>query len=98
MNTIQISSEDLYQYANQLQIMEQEVVQIFQQMKNKMNHVESIWSSPASKNMMAQFQQSIPMFDQYIQALGQYAIYLNQTASSYAENEQIMTTNFMSHG
>lgn len=78
--------------------MEQEVVQIFQQMKNKMNHVESIWSSPASKNMMTQFQQSIPIFDQYIQALGQYATYLNQTASSYAENEQIMTTNFMSHG
>lgn len=77
MNTIQISSEDLYQYANQLQIMEQEVVQIFQQMKNKMNHVESIWSSPASKNMMTQFQQSIPIFDQYIQALGQYATYLN---------------------
>ena len=91
MSNVQISSDDVLQYANQLSMMEQEVLQIFQEIKSKMNYVETIWSSPASKNLMTQFQQMYPIFDQYVKALGEYALYLNQTASSYAENETNLT-------
>ena len=52
MNNVQISSDDVLQYANQLSMMEQEILQIFQEIKAKMTYVETIWSSPASKNLM----------------------------------------------
>ena len=55
MNNVQISSDDVLQYANQLSMMEQEILQIFQEIKSKMTYVETIWSSPASKNLMNQF-------------------------------------------
>ena len=55
MNNVQISSDDVLQYANQLSMMEQEILQIFQEIKAKMTYVETIWSSPASKNLMNQF-------------------------------------------
>lgn len=98
MNNVQISSDDVLQYANQLSMMEQEILQIFQEIKSKMNYVETVWSSPASKNLMGQFQQMYPVFDRYVQALGEYALYLNQTASSYAENEQALTAAMSTNG
>ena len=33
MNNVQISSDDVLQYANQLSMMEQEILQIFQEIK-----------------------------------------------------------------
>lgn len=98
MNNVQISSDDVLQYANQLSMMEQEILQIFQEIKSKMTYVETIWSSPASKNLMNQFQRMYPVFDQYVQALGEYALYLNQTASSYAENETNLTAAMSANG
>lgn len=98
MNNVQISSDDVLQYANQLSMMEQEILQIFQEIKSKMTYVETIWSSPASKNLMNQFQRMYPIFDQYVQALGEYALYLNQTASSYAENEENLTAAMSANG
>lgn len=98
MNNVQISSDDVLQYANQLSMMEQEILQIFQEIKSKMTYVETIWSSPASKNLMNQFQRMYPVFDQYVQALGEYALYLNQTASSYAENEVNLTAAMSANG
>lgn len=98
MNNVQISSDDVLQYANQLSMMEQEILQIFQEIKSKMTYVETIWSSPASKNLMNQFQRMYPVFDQYVQALGEYALYLNQTASSYAENEANLTVAMSANG
>ena len=98
MNNVQISSDDVLQYANQLSMMEQEILQIFQEIKSKMTYVETVWSSPASKNLMNQFQRMYPVFDQYVQALGEYALYLNQTASSYAENEANLTVAMSANG
>lgn len=98
MNNVQISSDDVLQYANQLSMMEQEILQIFQEIKAKMTYVETIWSSPASKNLMNQFQRMYPVFDQYVQALGEYALYLNQTASSYAENEANLAAAMSANG
>ena len=98
MNNVQISSDDVLQYANQLSMMEQEIIQNFQEIKAKMTYVETIWSSPASKNLMNQFQRMYPVFDQYVQALGEYALYLNQTASSYAENEANLTAAISANG
>lgn len=98
MNNVQISSDDVLQYANQLSMMEQEILQIFQEIKSKMTYVETIWSSPASKNLMNQFQRMYPIFDQYVQALGEYALYLNQTASSYVENEANLTAAMSANG
>ena len=47
---------------------------------------------------MNQFQRMYPVFDQYVQALGEYALYLNQTASSYAENEANLTAAMSANG
>lgn len=92
MNHVQISSEDVLQYANQLTGMEEEISYIFQEIQSKMNYIETIWSSPASQTMISQFQRMKPIFSQYVESLKAYATYLNQTASSYAENEQSLTT------
>lgn len=97
MNNIQISGEDVLQYSNQLHMMEQEVLQIFRDIKSKMTYIESVWSSPASKNMMTQFQSMNPIFDSYVQALGEYAMFLSQTVQGYAENEKILTASMSSH-
>lgn len=97
MSNVQISSEDVLQYANQLSSMQQQVQQIFQEIKSKMHYIEMIWSSMASRNMMIQFQSMYPVFDAYVKALGQYALYLNQTASTYAENEQMLSASIQSN-
>lgn len=91
MSKVQISSQEVFQYANQLKTMNQQVQSIFNAVKNRMVQIESIWQSPASNKLMEQFQSLDPVFRNYVQALDQYALYLNQTATSYQENEQMLT-------
>lgn len=97
MSNVQISSEDVLQYANQLSSMQQQVQQTFQEIKSKMHYIEMIWSSMASRNLMIQFQSMYPVFDAYVKTLGQYALYLNQTAAVYAENEQMLSASLQSN-
>lgn len=56
-----------------------------------MDQIQSIWDSPASQSLQSQFQSLKPVFESYVQALDDYAI-LNQTAQSYQENEQMLTS------
>ncbi len=96
MNHIQISSDDVTQYAVQLQQLEQEVSNVFGEVKNKMMQIESVWNSPASQNLIQQFQSLNPVFNYYLEALDQYAMYLHQTAGAYQENEQSLQQSIQS--
>lgn len=91
MSNVQISSEDVLQYANQLTSMEKQVESIFEEIKSKMNYIESIWSSMASRNLIIQFRSMYPVFTSYVNALNNYALFLNDTASAYSENERLLT-------
>lgn len=87
---IQISSDDVLHYADQLKSLEGQVNEIFHDVKSRMNHMNAAWSSPASQALMNQFNALRPVFDSYVKALDDYAVYLNRTAVSYQENEQVL--------
>ncbi len=90
MSNLQISSDQVLQYATKLKQMEQEISDLFYDVKLKMTNVEQVWNSPASKSLIQQFQSLNPVFTFYTEALDQYVIYLNQTAQLYQENEQAL--------
>lgn len=91
MSQIQISADDVLQYGNQLISMKEEVSSLFSEVQTKMNNLNAVWSSPASDKLIAQFQSLKPSFDQYVEALNQYGLYLQQTSQSYQENESVLS-------
>ncbi len=91
MQGLQISSEEVLQYANQLQNNSQEIQGIFHDVSLKMSNMEQVWSSPASSALIGQFHSLEPTFQSYIQALQEYAKFLKNTASLYQENEQSLS-------
>ncbi|MBQ0066100.1 MAG: WXG100 family type VII secretion target [Firmicutes bacterium] len=91
MSQIQISAEDVLSYSQQLSGLKEEVSNVFLEIQSKMNGLNSVWSSPASEKLIAQFQSLKPSFDQYVEALSQYALYLQQTSQSYQENENALS-------
>ena len=91
MSSLHISSQEVFGYANQLKTMNQNVQALFHDIQKRMHQIESIWQSPASMRLMEQFQQLDPVFRSYVEALDQYAIFLDQTAQTYQENEQILS-------
>ena len=91
MASVQISSQEVFQYSNQLSGLNHQMQSIFEEIKARMHQIESIWQSPASRVLMEQFSQMHPVFEAYVEALEQYSVYLNQTALSYQENEQILS-------
>ncbi|MBP3852486.1 MAG: WXG100 family type VII secretion target [Erysipelotrichaceae bacterium] len=91
MSQIQIASQDVFDYSTQLKSLEQDVKSLFEEIKNKMTYIETVWNSPAGQALVEQFQSLNPVFESYVTALDQYALYLQQTAQSYQENEQMLT-------
>lgn len=90
MANIQISSQEVFQYSAQLKGMNTQVQQIFEEIKNKVQQLESVWQSPTANKLMEQFHSLDPVFRSYVQSLDQYAQYLQQTAQAYQENEQML--------
>ena len=55
MANIQISSQEVFQYSAQLKGMNTQVQQIFEEIKNKVQQLESVWQSPTANKLMEQF-------------------------------------------
>lgn len=91
MANIQISSQEVSQYSFQFKMLNQQVTSIFEDIKSKMNQVETVWSSPTSVRLMQQFRQLQPSFGNYVQELERYALFLEQTALTYQENEALLS-------
>lgn len=92
MNGLMISSDEVLSYSQEMKALENEVQSIFLDVNQKMDQLQSIWDSPASQSLQSQFQSLKPVFQSYVQALDDYANFLNQTAISYQENEQILSS------
>lgn len=92
MNGFMISSDEVLSYSQEMKVLENEVQSIFLDVNQKMDQLQSIWDSPASQSLQSQFQSLKPVFQSYVQALDDYANFLNQTAISYQENEQILSS------
>ncbi len=92
MNGLMISSDEVLSYSQEMKALENEVQSIFLEVNQKMDQLQSIWDSPASQSLQSQFQSLKPVFQSYVQALDDYASFLNQTAISYQENEQILSS------
>ncbi|MBB5183583.1 WXG100 family type VII secretion target [Catenisphaera adipataccumulans] len=88
MAQVQISAEQVRQYAASLRSLNNQVTTIFHDVQARMNTVDQAWRSPASQALLQQFQTLIPAFRNYESALEQYAAFLRQTAQVYQENEQ----------
>lgn len=88
MANVQISADDVLNYANRLKTSENQIQTVFQEVDAKMNYLNGIWTSPASASLISQFQSLRPVFHSYLQAIETYVQFLQQTAASYQENEQ----------
>lgn len=87
---VQISSEDVKQYSNQLNTLKMEMMDIFQDIQTKMNAISSIWNSPASQKFQSEFQSMYPVFQSFVEGMDVYAHFLSQTVQSYQENENML--------
>ena len=89
---VQISSEEVTNYANQLRSLQNEMVGVYNEIQSHMESLPSVWNSPASQNFLNQFQSLYPVFESFNEGLDIYAQFLSQTAQSYQENEQALTS------
>ncbi len=89
---VQITSSEVNNYANQLRSLKLEMVQVFHEIQSHMESLPSVWNSPASQNFLSQFQSLYPIFESFNDGLEIYATFLAQTAQSYQENEQALTS------
>ena len=87
MNSVQISAQDIQQFANQLSNQEQEMTTIFREIEAKMNEVQANWKSPASTALLNEFHSMHGVFQSYTQAIQNYVQYLTTTSQTYEENE-----------
>ena len=94
MSQIRVSSDEIIQYANQLRSLKNEVLQVFNDVKNRMNQLETSWSSPASHQLQSQFERCYPSFQGYVDAIEAYASYLEISGRTYQENEEMLQTSF----
>lgn len=96
MNSVQISAQDIQQFANQLSNQEQEMTSVFRSIQTKMNEVQNQWQSPASSALMNEFQSMHAVFQSYTQAIQNYVQYLTTTSQTYEENECILQKSIQS--
>ncbi|MDD7280860.1 WXG100 family type VII secretion target [Floccifex sp.] len=87
---LQIAYEDVIQYANQMNTLKQEMMDVFQDIQTKMNAISSTWDSPASRQFQSEFQQVVPAFSNFIQMMDGYVQFLSQTGDIYKENEEML--------
>lgn len=90
MDQLQITSTEVQQYGNQMKSLTGEVHSLLQQTHTRMMNMSGVWDSPASRSLIEQFNSCRPVFDQYVEALQQYSLYLTQTAQQYQENESML--------
>lgn len=87
MSNIVLSSEELELASRQLSGMRMEVQNVFDQIRQKMNMLTSVWESPAASALQNQFQQLSPVMNSYTEQLDRFVLYLSETANAYQENE-----------
>lgn len=87
---VQISSEEVRQYANTLRSLKVEMEEVFFEIQSRMEALPEIWNSPASSSFVSEFKSLYPAFESFNQGLDVYASFLAQTAQSYQENEQLL--------
>lgn len=90
MSSILLTSEDLENASRSLKAMEEEVNTLFQGIRQDMNRLNSFWNSPAASNLQEKFTALSPAFDQYVEQLDRFVLFLSQTAQAYQENESVL--------
>ena len=90
MSNIVLSSEELFNASRSLKAMEEEVNGIFQGIRSDMNRLNSFWNSPAANALQENFAMLSPAFDQYIDQLDRFVLFLSSTAQAYQENESVL--------
>lgn len=92
MTNVFVSSDELNRYAAQVRTMKGEMEQIFSQIRQRVNTMNARWDSPAGRSAYSRFESLSPVFDQYAALVENYALFLEQTASAYTENESLLQT------
>lgn len=90
MSNILISSEELRTQAGVLRASKGEMASLFSQIQSRMRLMSIVWNSPAGNRCIEQFETLTPAFEQYIQLVENYCLYLDQTAAAYQENEEML--------
>ena len=58
--------------------------------------MEGEWSSPASRAFASEYETLVPLYENYCEVTEAFTIYLDQTAASYQETEQILAAGMAS--
>ncbi len=90
MSKIYLTSEDLENSSRNLKAMEEEISTLFQGIRQEFYRLNSFWNSPAANSLQERFQALSPAFDQYVEQVDRFAIFLSQTAQAYQENESVL--------
>lgn len=96
MDTLQITLSQLQQTSSSIRQENQQLSSCLQEIYVCMNQLSSEWQSPAAQTIRSKFQSMLPIFDQYRDAVEQYATFLDQTSATYQTMEQQLTTNAQS--
>lgn len=93
---IRISSQDLAARSAMMKSQLNEMRSLFSAVTARMRAMESAWSSPASRAFLAEFETLVPLFQNYCEVTEAFTLYLDQTAASYQDTEQILAASMAS--
>lgn len=90
MEGVKIASQEVRDFAGQLQRYNGELRAVLEGITAKMRQLHTTWDSPAGIALQNRFLELLPVFERYEQIVEQYVTYLHQTAQSYQDADSML--------
>lgn len=87
---IQISSQELAARSAAMKNQLSNMRSLFSAVTARIRSMDSAWSSPASRAFVSEYETLIPLYENYCQTAEAFTLYLDQTAASYQDTEQML--------
>mgnify|MGYP003297195351 CR=1 FL=1 len=91
--SIKVSTSVLKETAGKVRGINAKLDEQLASINKKMNDLESSWSSDAGRDIRANMNALKPRFEDYKKIVESYANFLDETAATYEETEQIVQQN-----
>lgn len=93
---IRISSQELATRSATMKSQLNDMRALFAAVTGRIRAMEGEWSSPASRAFASEYETLVPLYENYCEVTEAFTIYLDQTAASYQETEQILAAGMAS--
>lgn len=87
MNNLHITLEEVTRTAALVRAENTQLNGCLQDIHQCMNQLTNEWQSPAAQTIRAKFQSMLPIFDKYHEIVEHYALFLDQTVTTYQTME-----------